>query len=112
ASIKSGDTWGPEIVLTSSSPYPYAHDPSFSPDGARVAFDCGPSPYQDPATSICEASVDGSSFRIAVKYTDGPVAADGGGSDWLCHHPAYAPDGSIVFEADWGRAGEHDEAIW
>jgi hypothetical protein len=113
AVTKTGDAWGPEVVLTAAMPFDYAHDPSFSPDGTRVAFDCGPSPYQDVATSICEAAVDGSSFRVAVSYKDGPYGADGGdGGDWTTHHPAYAPDGALVFEADWGPDQSHDEQIW
>ena len=101
---RSGGGWGAPLLLSASMPAPYAHDVAFSFDGTRVVFDCGPSQYQDAGTSICEAAVDGSDFRVVVGPADGPQGTMANET----HHPAYAPDGSIVFEADWQGA----EEVW
>ncbi len=104
ATRRSGGVWSAPVLLTSKSRFPYAHDIGVAPDGSRVVFDCGQSPYQDAGGAICEAATDGSSFREVV------VAAAIAGSTNAneVHHPAYAPDGSIVFEADWNGS----EDVW
>ena len=99
-----GSGWAAEVPLTAASPYPYHHDVAFSWDGSKVVFDCGPSQYQDPGTCICEARTDGSSLRKVLC----PEDSQAGTKDNELHHPAYAPDGTIVFEADWNS----NETVW
>jgi hypothetical protein len=104
ASRNVGGVWSAPQILTASSAYPSHHDVAFSFDGAKVVFDCAPSDYQAPGGAICEASVDGSAFRKVIGSADLPGATAAN----EVHHPAYAPDGSVVFEADWNGS----EEIW
>jgi hypothetical protein len=99
-----GGAWTAPTLLTAASSYPSHHDVAFSFDGKRVVFDCAPSDYQAPGGAICEAAIDGSLFRKVVAATDlaGSTSAN------EVHHPGYAPDGSVVFEADWNGT----EAVW
>ncbi len=103
ATVKSGATWSAPLLLTGASPFSHHHDTAISSDGTRVVFDCGREPYGAPPTSICEVKTDGSGFRTLVDPTDGPDH----GSTHAPHHPDYAPDGSVVFEADWPS-----EQVW
>ena len=103
ATTNKGGTWSTPLLLTSLSTFSHHHDAAISADGARVVFDCGKEPYGAPPTSICEVGTDGNGFHKVVDPSDGP---DQGGNH-APHHPDYAPDGSIVFEADWPS-----ETIW
>jgi hypothetical protein len=104
ASRSVGGAWSAPVLLTAASPFPSHHDIAFSFDGTSVVFDCAPSDYQAPGGAICEASIDGHSFRKVIGAADLPGAT----ASNEVHHPAYAPNGSIVFEADWNGS----EAIW
>ena len=88
--------WAGPAILTGDSPYLYHLNPSISPDGSRVVFQCGNDSWEK--NSICEASTDGSSFDVLLTPADGPI---GGDENATLHNPGYAPDGSIVFAADW-----------
>jgi hypothetical protein len=101
---RTANGWSAPLLLTASSPAPEQHDVAFAWDGSRVAFDCGPTPYQNAATSICEVGLDGAGLRVVVSPADGP----NGSAQNETHHPGYAPDGTIVFEADWSGS----EAVW
>lgn len=95
--------WSTPALLSAASPYAYNHQPALAADGSRVVFDCGSVPYGQEGTAICEVGADGTGFRVVITPADGP-----GGSDMhALHHPDYAPDGSIVFEATW-----QGEQLW
>jgi len=94
--------WGAPVLLTGGSPYAFASRPAISSDGASIVFDAGDESF--PHTAICEVNADGSGFRTVLDVTDSPAGLpDTGG----LMSPDYAPDGSIVFEADWSG-----EAVW
>jgi hypothetical protein len=97
ASTLNGSTWGTPLLLTGSSSFQYHHDVAISDDGTKIVFDCGADPYGQPPTSICEVGTDGTGFRVVAHPNDGPDQSN----NHACHHPDYAPDGSIVFEADY-----------
>lgn len=96
--------WGAPVLLTASSPYDFNHQPAISADGSKIVFDCGHQPYGAEGTAICEVGTDGTGFRVVLTPADSPPGFPPTGA---LHHPDYAPDGSLVFEADW--AGEQ---IW
>lgn len=100
---KNGATWNEPELLTTASPYLWNHQPSLSADGAKVCFSCGNEPYAAAGTAICEVKTDGTDFRVVLTPDQGP----GGTADNALFHPDYAPDGTIVFEADWSG-----EQIW
>lgn len=97
---REGGGWSAAARLTGSSTALYHEGPSFSADGSRVVFQCGPTPYGQEGTAVCEVGVDGGGLRVVYSPADFP----GGTADDALHGPAYGVDGSIVFEADW--AGE------
>lgn len=100
----SAGIWTPPVALTTASPYLFNSHPSVSPDGSKIVFDCGNEPYGATGTAICEVGANGTGFRIVLQPSDSPGTLPKTGA---LHHPAFAPDGSIVFEATW--AGEQ---IW
>jgi hypothetical protein len=85
--------WSAPLLLTGASPYDFNSQPAISDDGALVVFDCGPVPYGQSGTAVCEVGTDGLGFRVVI------APSDMTGADAL-HHPDYAPDGGIVFESD------------
>ena len=98
------DEWSNPVLLTDDSPYAWNNMPALSPDGNRLLFDCGDEPYGAIGTSICEVNTDGSDLRVVLTPDDAPPGSSPGGA---LHHADYTPDGSIVFEGDWGG-----EQIW
>lgn len=104
ATARRGSDWSAPILLTAASPQPFNTQPAISNDGRRVVFDCGPVPFGQEGTAICEVGTDGAGFRVVLTTADGPPGSPVRGA---LHHPDYAPDGSIVFEADW-----NGERIW
>jgi hypothetical protein len=101
---KTGSAWGAPTLLTAAMVATNAHDVAMSYDGSKVVFDCGPTEYQAPASDICTANTDGSGTSVLIAHGAGP----GAGATSVTHHPDFAPDGSIVFEADWAGT----EQIW
>jgi Tol biopolymer transport system component len=98
---REGKGHGRPRLLTADSAHAYNGQPELSPDGKRVVFDCGPDPYQGKGTGVCEVGVDGTGFRQVV------MPGSGVGKDVQAFHgPSYAPDGSIVVEADKAPEGE------
>ncbi len=100
---RSGGGWSAPLLLTGDSPYAWNSQPAVAADGTEIVFDCGDEPYGQEGTSICEVSTDSGGFRVVLSPAQGP----GGSSQNALHHGDYAPDGSIVFEADWDG-----EQIW
>ena len=96
--------WSAPVLLSGDSPYAYHDYPAIAADGSRLVFDCGDVPYAAAGTAICEVGLDGSGFRVVLTPADAPPGQPATGA---LHHPAYAPDGSLVFEADWSA-----ETIW
>lgn len=99
---RQGATWAPPRLLTGDSPYAYNSWHVLSPDNQRVVFDAGNEPYGGPGTRICEVRVDGTGFQELVS----PISAPPGyqtSPTVACHSPAYALDGSVVFEGQWGE---------
>lgn len=101
---REANGWSAPVLLTAASPYDSHTQPVISEDGSKVLFNCDPDINDgQEGTAICEVNTDGSDFRTVIGPTDGP----GGTATNELRHPAYAPDGSIVFEADW-----YGEQIW
>jgi Periplasmic copper-binding protein (NosD) len=100
--IDSG--WSKPVVLTADSPYAWNAIPALSEDGDRMLFDCGNEAYGAAGTAICEVHTDGSGFRVVLTPDNAPSGYTPGGA---LHEADYAPDGSIVFEGNWGA-----EQIW
>jgi hypothetical protein len=75
--------------------------PALSEDGTKVVFDCDNS-NSDVGEAICEVNTDGTDFRVVFTPEMGP-----GQIRNPLHSPDYAPNGAIVFEADWDG-----ESIW
>ncbi len=96
--------WTAPELLTAGSPYTYNAQPALSASGDRVVFDCGDQPYADTGTAICEVGLRTADFRVVLTPADSPP---GYATTGALHHPDYAPDGSIVFEGNWGV-----EQIW
>jgi hypothetical protein len=112
---KTATGWTAPVLLTAdmttlNPANVYAHDVSISYDGTEVVFDCGISNDQEGPQDTCTAKTDGSGMSILISHLAGPD--DGGAAanaTAYTHHPDYAPDGTIVFEADWNGG---DEQIW
>jgi len=102
---KSGASWGAATNLTEGSPHSYNNAPVISGDGSKVLFDCGPVPYGQAGTGVCEVNTDGTGFRQVVNPANSPIG--GGSSENQARHADYTPDGGIIFEADWAS-----EQLW
>jgi hypothetical protein len=98
-----GASWSAPQQLTAVSAYAWHGQPALSDDGSRVVFDCGDQPYGGPGTALCAVGTEGAGFAVVITPEQGP----GGTSNNALHHADFAPDGSIVFEADW-----EGEQIW
>ena len=103
-SRRTGDTWSLAVVLTGASTFGWNELPSLHPDGTKVLFDCGPLANAGDGGSICEIAVDGTGFQTVVAPANAPASV---GKKGALHHASYAPDGAIVFEADWDG-----ERVW
>src|SRR5207249_4300566 len=99
ATHREGNSWSTAVLLTANSPYAEQAEVAITADGSRVVFDCADQPYGAEGTAICEANTDGTGFRVLLTPADAPSGLPTTGA---LTHPAYAPDGSILFEADWG----------
>lgn len=104
AVARQGTGWQEPRLLTADSPYDSHTQPAISADGRTILFNCDPD-LQDgqEGTAVCQVSSDGSGFQTLIGPADGP----GGTAVSALRHPDYAPDGSVVFEADWDG-----EQIW
>ena len=101
--LKNG-AWTKPLLLTAMSTHPFNHDPALSPDGSKVAFDCGGDPYGDTAgTEPCEAMTDGSGVEVLFPLSSLPGATALG----YTQRPTYMADGSVVFEGN--PAGENEQ---
>lgn len=98
------NTWNTPVLLSGASPYIYNSLPAMSNDGSKVLFDCGDEAYGGEGTAICEVGTGGANLRVVITPANTPAGAAAGTA---LHHADYAPDGSIVFEADWGS-----EQVW
>lgn len=101
---RSGDSWSSPILLTKDSHHAYNYLPSISKDSRTIVFNCGPESYAGEGAELCEVGTDGIGFQVVLTAADAPSGFPTTGA---LHHPSYAPDGSIVFESDWGG-----EQIW
>jgi serine/threonine-protein kinase len=100
SSVRAGREWSAPVLLTRASRHPFNVWPSFSADAAHVVFECGPG--SGPGAAVCEVAADGTGLREVI----GPLGGPGGTAKNTLGRPDYAPDGGIVFAADWGRIGE------
>ncbi len=101
AVTRGGGAWGAPVELTTASSYAFNNWPAISGDGAKVVFNCTDEPYSG-AGAVCEVGVDGTGFRVVSTPADSPAGLPDAGD---LNAPDCAPDGSVVFEADWD--GEH-----
>src|SRR5207249_916917 len=99
-----GGGWSAPRLLTGLSPFSLNYWPVLAPDGSKVLFDASTADGGFPSTRICEVRLNGSGFRVVVSKDDGPS----GTTSPAVHSGAYAPDGSVVFEAEWGGG----EQVW
>lgn len=109
---RSGSGWSAPQLLTGASTFTYNYWPSLSPDGTKVVFDMGPTSF--PSTAIGEVRLDGTGFRVVITENSGPTGTTSG-SKVEAHSPSYAPDGSIVFEAQWSSdttLAQGVERVW
>jgi hypothetical protein len=104
AVTRAGDSWGTPLLLTADSPYEFNYQPALSDDGSTVLFNCGPESFAGEGAAICEVSSSGADFRVVLTPADSPAGFPTSGA---LHQPDYAPDGTVVFEGDWGN-----EQIW
>ncbi|MBI5306854.1 MAG: hypothetical protein HZB37_00560 [Planctomycetes bacterium] len=104
AVVRNGENWSKPLLLTGGSPYQWNSQVAISDDGSKVLFDGGDQPYAAEGTAVCEVGTGGTGFRVVLTPADSPDGLPDTGS---LHHPDYAPDGSIVFEADWSG-----ERVW
>lgn len=100
---RNGDVWSAPLELTGASSFAYNRQPALNTEGTEVVFDCGDDPYGQAGTALCAVNSDGSGWRVLLRPEQGAA----GGANNALHHPAFAPDGSVVFEADW-----NGEQIW
>ena len=89
--------WGPAVELTKNSTYGYNEWPAISEDGGKIVFTCTDEPYSDD-TNICEVNTDATGFHVLIRPSDSPAGLR---DEADLNSPDYAPDGSVVFEADW-----------
>lgn len=90
------DGWGPSTLLTADSDHEHNSLPVLSGDASTVLFGCGPTPYGQEGTGICEVGIEGEGFERLID-----PAQQGGTEDSVIRHADYTPAGGIVFEADW-----------
>lgn len=100
---RDGQRWNPPSLLTEASPFEWNDSPTFNAAGDRVLFDCGPEANAAAdGSSICEWAPDTIEIVAGPSDAPGDIAHVG-----PLHHADYAPDGSLVFEADWDG-----ERVW
>ena len=94
--------WSNPVLLTKASPYAYNEFPTLSADGKHLLFDAGnQQDLQDgPGTTICEVDTTGQNFHLILD----PAKTPGEPANGSLHSAAFAPDGSIVFQGNWGSA--------
>ncbi len=103
---RQGNSWTTPVCLTTQSPYVWNYWPVLSRDSAKFVFDVSAdssSPF--PSTAICEVRLNGSGFRVLITKDNGPP---GFSPSPAVHSPAFASDGGLVFEAEWGGS----ERVW
>jgi hypothetical protein len=104
AVTRQGSIWSAPLLLTADSAYDGHTQPAIAADSSTILMNCDPD-IQDgqEGTAVCAVNRDGTNFHTIITPKDGP----GGTATNALRHPDYAPDGSIVFEADWSG-----EQIW
>ncbi len=101
ATHRQGLVWSDPVALSAGSPFLTHERPVISPEGSTVLFSAG---NDFDHLIVCAVSMDGSGFRQAITMANAPA----GSQDSQVYSPAYAPDGSIVFETAWTGG----EQIW
>ena len=102
---RAGKSWSKPVLVTGKSPFKHNTLPAMNPAGTHVVFNCGDAPYAEAGTNICKVATNGTGFKRLLAPTDDPLRP--GDETRALHHADFGPDGSVVFEADWG--GEH---VW
>lgn len=100
---KQGNTWTTPQCITTQSPFVWNYWPVISKDSSKVIFDAGANSF--PSTSICEVNLDGTGYREVISINTTPP---GYTTSPAVHSPSYSPDGSVIFEAEWGGG----ERVW
>jgi hypothetical protein len=91
--------WEDKRMLTEDSGWDFNENPTFSPDGSEILFDCHDEQYDPKGGAICEVSIEGAELVEVMNSEDGPNPTN----DSYVRHASFAPDGSIVFEAYWDK---------
>jgi len=94
---RQGSNWSTPVCITTQSPYQWNYWPVLRRDSAKVVFNAGPTSF--PSEAICEVNLDGSGFHVRITKNDGPP---GYGPSPAVHSPSVAPNGDLIFEAEWG----------
>jgi hypothetical protein len=101
---RAGSNWdGPGSITAQLGPK-FNDFPSLSNDGGKVVFDCGNVPYGNEGTDICQINTDGTGFTMVFENDSRSREAVQAGA---LHHPSFAADGSVTFEASW-----NGEQLW
>lgn len=95
--------WSAPRLLSGDSPFAWNDHPVLATD--RVVFDAGDEPYGGDGTRVCAVHLDGTGFEVLVEPDDGPAGME---ISRTVHSGALAPDGSVVFESEWGGV----ERVW
>ncbi|MEI7595528.1 MAG: hypothetical protein WCK02_07265 [Bacteroidota bacterium] len=97
---KTAGVWGNVENLSAQSTYEYNTYPAISLDGSKIVFDASTQSF--PSEAAMTVNTDGTGLSVVITKDNIPSGYSAGPS---VHSPSIAPNGSIVFEAEWG-AGE------
>jgi hypothetical protein len=106
---RAGEAWSKPVLLTASSPYAFHRQPYLSADGTRVTMDCSPLASAGPSSAICEATTDGTAFKVTVTPDIVPPGSPPHDPANQLTESAYEANGGIVFE---GAYNANSEQIW
>lgn len=98
---RAGDGWSNPENLTAAGRHAYNKQPALSPDGRRVAFDCGPDPYGQEGTATCVLDVERP--VPTERWSPGQAPLE---DAVAVHHPGWERDGSLLLEIKRKTDGE------
>ncbi|MCX6187860.1 MAG: hypothetical protein NTU43_12875, partial [Bacteroidetes bacterium] len=102
---KISSSWTIPKMISGNSTYAYNINPRFSSDGKKVIFQGQSTAYTGESIMI----VDSNGANLFEKINRN-AKVDGSMGNPEVHMPSFAPDGSIIFEAQWGPGTP--ERVW